>query len=116
MTNVLFAVMPTADLDVAITWYEVLWNRPADIIATEDEVMWRICDGGWLVLVRDPGRAGHALVHVAVDDLDRALAEMSGRGLDRPPVETIEGAGRKAPFLDPDGNAITLLEVTASGR
>jgi len=111
--EVLFAGVPTADLDLASTWYEALWGRPPDIVVNDDEVMWRICDGGWLYLVRDPGRAGHALVTVAVPDLDHAVAEMADRGLATSPIETIEGAGRKAPVVDPEGNTVNLIEVVS---
>jgi predicted enzyme related to lactoylglutathione lyase len=115
-TDVLFAGVATADLDAAMPWYDALLGRPADIIVNDDEVMWRICDGGWLYLVRDSSHAGHALVSVAVPDLDQAVAEIADRGLDRPPIETIVGTGRKAPVVDPEGNTITLIEVLTSGE
>jgi predicted enzyme related to lactoylglutathione lyase len=110
-SNVLFAGVATADLDAAMAWYETLWGRPAEIVVNDDEVMWRICDGGWMYLIRDRDRAGQALVTVAVPDLDRAIGEVVGRGLAPSVVETIEGAGRKAPIVDPEGNVVTFIEV-----
>ncbi|HWD53044.1 MAG TPA: VOC family protein [Acidimicrobiales bacterium] len=109
--DVLFSGVATADLEAAIPWYDALLGRPADVIPNGDEVMWRICEGAWLYLIRDPTHAGHGLVTVSVADLDQTIAEIGHRGLDRPPIETIEGAGRKAPFVDPDGNTITFVEV-----
>jgi predicted enzyme related to lactoylglutathione lyase len=111
--NVLFAGVATADLDRATAWYDALLGRPADIVVNEDEVMWKIGEEGWLYLVRDPARAGHALVSVAVPDLDAAVAELAGRGMDRPRIEIVGGAGRKAPVVDPEGNTVTLIEVSA---
>jgi predicted enzyme related to lactoylglutathione lyase len=113
---VLFAGVATAELEAAMPWYEALLGRPADIVVNVDEVMWRICEGGWLYLVRDAGRAGHGLVTVAVADLDRALADITERGLDVPAIETIEGAGRKASFGDPERNTIALIEVFSQDR
>ena len=52
--EVLFAGVATASLETAKPWYEALLGRPADIVANEDEVMWRICDGGWLYLSSRP--------------------------------------------------------------
>ena len=69
--DVLFAGVATADFAAAVPWYERLMGRPADVIAHEFEVMWRITDGGWLYLVLDPPRAGQALVAFAVPDLER---------------------------------------------
>jgi predicted enzyme related to lactoylglutathione lyase len=113
MPNVLFAGVATADLEAAVGWYELLLGRPPEVLVNDDEVMWRICDGGWLYVVRDPQRAGHALVALAVPDLDEAIAQIEQRGLSRPPVETIPDAARKARFLDPEGNTVALIEVAA---
>lgn|GEM_PF-1900280 len=84
-------------------------------MVTDDEVMWRVAEGAWLYLIEDPGPAGHALVTLAVPDLEGALAALGARGLSRPAVETIP-AGRKAPVVDPEGNTITFIEVRASER
>ncbi len=56
----LFSGVATAKLETATPWYEALPGRPADIVANEDEVMWQICDGGWLYLMSPQGnmRAG----------------------------------------------------------
>ena len=61
-------------------WYDALLGRPADIIVNDDEVMWRICEGAWLDLVRDSNHAGHALGTVAVPDLDHAIAAFTKVG------------------------------------
>jgi hypothetical protein len=90
-------------------------GRPADIIVNDDEVMWRIAEGAWLYLIRDPGRAGQALVTLAVPDLDSTIAEIARQGLGHPPIETIEGAGWKASVLDPEGNQVNFIEVLDSG-
>ncbi len=113
-TDLLFAGVPTADLESTLTWYDALLGRAADVIVNDDEVMWRICDGGWLYLVQDPSRAGHALVTMAVSDLDQVVGEVAGRGLARPMIETVGEAGRNAPFTDPDGNTIAFIQVAAA--
>jgi predicted enzyme related to lactoylglutathione lyase len=112
--DVLFAGVAVTDLEAAVPWYDALLGRRPDIIPNDDEVMWRICDGGWLYLVRDPSRAGQALVTIAVPDLDQAVAEIADRGLATPAIEVIGAAGRKAPFVDPEGNTIALIQVEAS--
>ena len=110
-SEVLFSGVATADLSTATAWYEKLVGRPADIIVNENEVMWRITDGGWLYVVVDKERAGRGLTAIAVGDLDQALTEVTERGLAAPSVETAGSAGRKASFVDPDGNTTSLLEV-----
>jgi predicted enzyme related to lactoylglutathione lyase len=112
--EVLFAGIAVSDLETATPWYDRLLGRPADNIVNDDEVMWRIAEGAWIYLVRDPERSGRALVTLAVPDLGGAIDEIARRGLDRPPIETIEGAGWKASVLDPEGNQITFIEVLGS--
>jgi predicted enzyme related to lactoylglutathione lyase len=112
--TVLFAGVATADLEAAMPWYEAFFGRAADIEVNEDEVMWKVCDGGWLYLVLDPGRAGQALVAMAVPDLERAISELASRGLAAAAIETVGDAGRKAPVIDPEGNTINLIEVLGS--
>jgi predicted enzyme related to lactoylglutathione lyase len=53
------------------------------------------------------------VVTIAVPDLDQAVAEIEDRGLSKPTIQTIEGAGRRAPVVDPEGNTVTLIEVLA---
>jgi hypothetical protein len=109
--EVLFSGIPTTRLGAVQPWYESLFGRPPDVVANDREVMWRVRDGAWLYVVEDPDRAGHGLVTIAVCDLDAVLDELDGRGIDRPEVEIVADAGRKAPLADPDGNAVILVQV-----
>ena len=109
--DVLFAGVPITDLAVASRWWETMLGRPPDITVNEIEVMWRIADQGWLYLVVDALRAGKALVAVSVSDLDEVVAEIGRRGIDLDSTETLASAGRKAYFVDPDGNSVAVIEV-----
>jgi predicted enzyme related to lactoylglutathione lyase len=108
--EVLFAGVPVADFEAARAWYERLFGRPADVVPHETEVMWQAAEAGWVYVVRDPERAGHALLTLMVDDLDARLAGLSALGLGFGPPEPV-GGGRKAQISDPDGNRISLAEV-----
>lgn len=109
--DVLFAAIAVRDLPAALRWCERLWGRPADILVKDDEVMWQVCNSGWVYVLEDPGRAGYSVVTLAVPDLQETVAEIGDRGLGSAPLETINGAGRKAAFTDPDGNRVTFIEV-----
>jgi len=76
--------------------------------------MWRLAGAAWLYVVRDGKRAGHALVTLCVADLDRAVAGIAARGTTTGPVEIIGDVGRKATFIDAEGNAVSFIEVTAT--
>jgi hypothetical protein len=76
-----------------------------------DDVMWRVTDGGWLYVIRDATQAGRSLVTISVTNLDEAVAELAQRNITVGPVAPVGDAGRKAKGEDPDGNSIDLIEV-----
>jgi hypothetical protein len=114
--DVLFVGVPIADLAVASRWWGQMLGRPPDLPVNESEVMWRIAEQGWLYLVVDALRAGQALAAVSVADLDQSVVDIAGRGIEPASIETIAGAGRKAYFVDPDGNSIAIIEVLSHDR
>jgi predicted enzyme related to lactoylglutathione lyase len=109
--EVLFAGVRVRDLASAIDWYGRLFGRPADIVPNEQEVMWRVTDGGWLYVLQEPSSAGGGLVTIAVTDLDAEVAALADRGLPFAPIEPVGDAGRRSSMQDPDGNSINLIQV-----
>ncbi len=102
------------NLAAAQPWHEALVGRPPDVIVTDVEVMWQVCDGGWIYLAQDPIHAGHALITIAVADLDQAVTDLAARGLDGPTIEPVAGAVRKAPLVESEGNSVALIEVVST--
>ena len=116
MTNidVLFCSVPVSSIDDGAQWYSKLFGRDCDIVVNEREVMWRLADSAWLYVIEDTERAGNTLVTLCVGDLDQALTDLRSRGLESGSIEIVGEAGRKATLNDPDGNAISFIDVTAS--
>ena|SRR5256885_11206596 len=110
--EVLFAGVRVRELAPAVEWYSRLFGRDADTVPNDDEVMWRVTDGGWLYVIRDAPRAGNSLVTICVTDLDEAVAELACRQIILGPIATVGDVGRKATGEDPDGNSIDFIEVT----
>lgn len=112
--EVLFAAVPVTRLSTAQPWYESLFGRPPDVVPNEHEVMWQVVGSGWLYVLEDADRAGHAVVTLCFADLDDAVTQIRDRGLLPGPSEPVGDAGRKAILTDPDGNSVALIEVSAS--
>ena len=106
-----FAGLALADFPSSRGWYEQLLGRPPDRLPNDNEAVWQLTETGLIYVVADPGRAGHALLALAVDNLDDHLAQLGARGISPGPIETAEGLFRKARVTDPDGNVITLFEA-----
>lgn len=51
-------------------------------------------------------------LHLVVDGIEAARAELAGRGLDIGDLQDVGGGVRYAGFADPDGNTLTLQEMT----
>ncbi len=110
--EIAFTGVPVSALVIGQGFYERLFGRPAEVVVSDDEVMWRLAESAWLYVVVDGGRAGNVLATLSVGDLDATLAELGERGISPASVEVIEGAGRKATVPDPDGNSVAIVEVT----
>lgn len=111
--EVLFAGVRVRELARAVEWYGRLFGRAPDIVPNDNEVMWRIADGGWLYVIEDADRAGNSLVAIAVTSLDDAAADIAARGLTVGTIDAVGDAGRKAPIEDPDGNSLAIIEVAS---
>lgn len=108
-----FAGMRVGDYPSARAWYERLLGRAPAMLPTDVEAVWQLTDGGWLYIVAAGGgdAAGGAVVTLLVDDLEACVAEISARGIGCDHREQVGGGtGRKATFVDPDGNIVVFAQ------
>jgi hypothetical protein len=109
-----FAGLVVANRNQAAAWYERLLGRPPDFLPNDAEAVWQVAGTASLYLLADADRAGRGVMTLVVDDLGASLAEIAGRGIVTGAIEEIPGAGRKAVMTDPDGNAVSLVEILAT--
>jgi catechol 2,3-dioxygenase-like lactoylglutathione lyase family enzyme len=104
------AVVPVADFDAALAWYERLFGRPADNLPMEGRLVeWRVTETGWVQVTSDAVRAGSTLLNFAVDDLAGYIADVARRGLAPGSIETVNKGVQLCAIRDPDGNTITFI-------
>jgi catechol 2,3-dioxygenase-like lactoylglutathione lyase family enzyme len=106
-----FGGIAVADYARAVGWYTRLWGRPPDMVPHEAEVVWWLTSSASLYVVADRARAGKGLLTVIVDELDRLLAQLAGRGLTPESTEGFPGELRRAVFSDPEGNRVTFGQL-----
>ena len=109
-----FAGLVVANRNQASAWYERLLGRPPDFLPNDAEAVWQVAGTASVYLLADPDRAGRGVMALVVDDLGASLAEIAGRGIVPGAIEEIPGAGRKAVITDPDGNAVSIVEILAT--
>lgn len=108
------AVVPSAGLATARTWWTQLLGREPDRVPMPGDIEWVFASGGGLQLVDDAGHAGAGSVTLGVDDVDAELVEVAGRGLEVPAAQTVAtGQFRLAMLEDPDGNTVVLAQTLA---
>jgi len=113
--------IPVSDVDRAKRFYTEQLGFVADVDVTP-------ADGVRVVQLTPPGSAcsiglGTGLaayeaspgsvrsLHIMVDDIEKARAELAGRGVDIGPIQDVGGGVKYAGFSDPDGNSLTLQEM-----
>lgn len=109
VTKVL-SVVPVADFDASIAWYERLFGRPADARPMSGLADWHISDDAWVQVFRDVDHAGRSALNLAVDNLEDETAVLAGRGITLGEVTATTKDAKLASVADPAGNTITLVE------
>ena len=105
-----FAGIPTADFEAAVSWYGRLLGRPPDGFPKPEEAVWHLSSSGSVHVAGDARRAGNALVVLLVEDLEPLAERLRGQGIAVPPIDTVPGVVRRITLMDPDGNTVSLGE------
>jgi catechol 2,3-dioxygenase-like lactoylglutathione lyase family enzyme len=107
-----FVELPVADYTSAYDWYVRLLGREADMFPHERECVWRLTPTSSIYVAQDQGRAGSALVTLALDDLDAHEKRLREAGF-----TFTEEAGGAAPrrliLSDIDGNRLAFFQDPA---
>ena len=113
--------LPVSDVDRAIEFYEGRLGFTKDVDVTP-------ADGVRVVQLTPPGSGcsvgfGTGLdvyagepgsvrgLHLVVEDIEQARAELLGRGVEVGDIHDFGGGVRGAEFADPDGNGFELQEM-----
>jgi len=113
--------LPVSDVDRAIEFYESRLGFTKDVDVTP-------ADGVRVVQLTPPGSGcsvgfGTGLdvyagepgsvrgLHLVVEDIEQARAELLGRGVEVGDIHDFGGGVRGAEFADPDGNGFELQEM-----
>ncbi|MEU4510750.1 VOC family protein [Nonomuraea wenchangensis] len=108
------SVMCVRDRTISLKWYEAFFGRPADEIIGEEH-LWQTGENAWLVIDDRPVRAarvGGTMITFGVTDLDDILARLAAHGIEHEPVETYSNGVRHVEIIDPDGNSMSLAQLS----
>lgn len=96
------------DLDRARSWYDQLFDRPADAEPMPGLIEYHLGDGFGVQVFREPERAGRSAIVLAETDLDAAAARLQAAGIADDGAAAIS-SGRALQLSDPDGNRVVLV-------
>lgn len=103
------AAVPVRDAEASVAFYEQLFGTPPSDSPMPGLTEWDL-GGGILQLVVDLERAGGGLITLVLDDLETAAEAIRGRDI-RVDIAEGEVVNAVAQVMDPDGNAITLVQA-----
>ncbi len=115
-------IVPVADVDRAKAFYidQVGFAQDVDVQPAEGIRIVQLtppgsaCSIGFgtgLPAYDEAPRGSVKALHLVVNDIDAARAELAARGVEIGEVEDVGGGVRYAGFADPDGNTLTLQEM-----
>jgi lactoylglutathione lyase len=123
MSELIHTCYRVLDLDRSVSFYAALGFEELRRVAIGDDATNSFLglpgDGPRLELTLNHGRtepyeigSGYGHIAVTVDDLDGALSELAGRGIEpeKPPYRVREGGSRICFVRDPDEYRIELIE------
>jgi predicted enzyme related to lactoylglutathione lyase len=116
-----FVALPAQDLDRAVRFYrDVLGLKASQEFAEKGMVEFDA--GGMTVSLYDPTKLGQefqpatAMVALRVADVEAAMQELEGKGVQFPKKSFDSGVCFAAMFQDPEGNTLTLHHRYAPRR
>ncbi len=113
--------LPVADVDRAVAFYveKLGFKQDFDVQPSEGVRIVQVtpegsgCSVGFGtgldVYAGEPGSVRG--IHLVVEDIDEARAELVGRGVEIGEIQDFGGGVRGADFSDPDGNTLELQEM-----
>ncbi|GGO58519.1 glyoxalase [Streptomyces daqingensis] len=108
--SMVLAVAPVTDIARSVSWYERLLGRQPDTRPMPGLADWHVSANAWVQVFESPEHAGSTLLNLVVPDLDAALEELAGRGIEAGDVQVGGRSSRFAAVHDPDGNRVTVIE------
>lgn len=110
----LFVGVPVANYAAALPWYERFFGGPPAFLPNDTEAVWETAEHRYVYIVRNPKRAGNALVLLFTDDLEDRVAALARRGIEPATRETYDNGVTKVTYQDPDANELSLGGTTPS--
>ncbi|MFW2374817.1 MAG: VOC family protein [Gammaproteobacteria bacterium] len=113
--NSVIAVVPVRDHDKAITWYEKLLGRKADVVPVEGVAEWQLAENAWIQISIDLERAGVTSVVIGVNDIEAQRNVCSEANLDLGEIIEYPEIIKMAEIVDPEGNKIAFVQDISNG-
>lgn len=104
------ASVAVQDLDLAIKWYERLFDKPTDSRPMSEVAEWKFERGGWLQVYQLPERAGCGSFTLAVNSIEELAAHLGKLGINTGETSS-SGKVKTLMITDPDGNHIAFAEA-----
>lgn len=107
-------VLPVADHEEAVTWYQKWIGRGPDVKPMEGVAEWQLAENAWIQVSLDPESAGRTTVIVGVASIDTQRSVCAAAGVAVGDVNDY-GFVKTAEAVDPAGNKILFVQEVPQG-
>lgn len=105
------AVLPVADHESAVAWYQAWIGREADVVRMEGVAEWKLAGTAWLQVALDDRSAGQTTVVVTVRSVAAQSEVFAAAGLTLGETQDF-GFIKMAEAVDPAGNKVVFVQET----
>ncbi|PHR74452.1 MAG: hypothetical protein COA66_01280 [Arcobacter sp.] len=108
--NSVISVIPVKNFELALEWYQKLFEREPDLVPMEGIAEWQLLENAWIQVSIDLERAGSTTVVIVVNDLESKCKVILDANLPIGEIVEYPEVIKMAEIIDKEGNKISFVQ------
>ena len=108
--NSVISVIPVKNFELALEWYQKLFEREPDLVPMEGIAEWQLLENAWIQVSIDLERAGSTTVVIVVNDLESKCKVILDANLPIGEIVEYPEVIKMAEIIDEEGNKISFVQ------
>ena len=108
--NSVISVIPVKNFELALEWYQKLFEREPDLVPMEGIAEWQLLENAWIQVSIDLERAGSTTVVIGVNDLEAKCKVFLDANVPIGEIIEYPEVIKMAEVIDKEGNKISFVQ------